>query len=70
MAQFQSPGSGVNGGLIYSYTIAAATGVKGKSTYQVIRVPQYATATLSSTLTASAWDGSSGGVLALDIAGR
>ncbi len=62
-------GSGVNSGLIYSYTIAAATGVKGKSTYQVIRVPQYATATLSSTLTASVWDGSSGGVLALDIAG-
>jgi uncharacterized repeat protein (TIGR01451 family) len=62
-------GSGVNDGLIYSYTIAAATGVKGKSTYQVIRVPQYATATLSSTLTALAWDGSSGGVLALDIAG-
>ncbi|MFY9561900.1 MAG: C25 family cysteine peptidase, partial [Terriglobales bacterium] len=62
-------GSGVNSGLIYNYTIAAATGVKGKSTYQVIRVPQYATATLSSTLTALVWDGSSGGVLALDIAG-
>jgi len=62
-------GSGVNNGLIYSYTIAAATGTKGKSTFQVIRVPQYATASLSSTLTAAAWDGSSGGVLALDIAG-
>ena len=62
-------GSGVNSGLIYSYTIAAATGTKGKSTYQVIRVPQYATAALSNTLTASAWDGSSGAVLALDIAG-
>ena len=62
-------GSGLNSGLIYSYTIAAATGVKGKSTYQVIRVPQYATAKLSSTLTAAPWDGTSGGVLALDIAG-
>ncbi len=62
-------GSGLNSGLIYSYTIAAATGTKGKSTYQVIRVPQYATATLGAGLTASAWDGSSGGVLALDIAG-
>src|SRR5205085_7339754 len=62
-------GSGVNGGLVYSYTIAAATGTKGASTYQVIRVPQYATATLSNTLTASPWDGASGGVLALDIAG-
>lgn len=62
-------GSGPNGGLVYSYTIAAATGTKGKSTYQVIRVPQYATATLGSGLTAAPWDGSSGGVLALDIAG-
>jgi uncharacterized repeat protein (TIGR01451 family) len=35
-------GSGLNSGLIYSYTIAAASGTKGKSTYQVIRVPQYA----------------------------
>jgi len=62
-------GSGVNNGLIYSYTIAAATGTKGKSTYQVIRVPQYATATLGAGLTALPWDGTSGGVLALDIAG-
>lgn len=62
-------GSGINSGLIYAYTIAAATGTKGKSTYQVIRVPQYATATLGSGLTAAAWDGTSGGVLALDIAG-
>jgi uncharacterized repeat protein (TIGR01451 family) len=62
-------GSGLNNGLIYSYTNAPASGSKGKSTYQVIRVPQYATATLSNSLTAAAWDGSSGGVLALDIAG-
>jgi len=62
-------GSGRNSGLIYSYTIAAATGTKGKSTFQVIRVPQYATATLGAGLTASPWDGTSGGVLALDIAG-
>jgi len=62
-------GSGRNGGLVYSYTIAAATGTKGKSTYQVIRVPQYATATFGAGLTAASWDGSSGGVLALDIAG-
>ena len=62
-------GSGLNNGLIYSYRSAAATGTKGKSTYQVIRVPQYSTAALTSGLTALAWDGTSGGVLALDIAG-
>ncbi len=62
-------GAGPNSGLVYSYTIAAATGTKGKSTYQVIRVPQYATATLGAGLTALPWDGTSGGVLALDVAG-
>ena len=62
-------GAGLNNGLVYSYTIAAATGTKGKSAYQVIRVPQYATATLGAGLTALPWDGTSGGVLALDIAG-
>jgi uncharacterized repeat protein (TIGR01451 family) len=61
--------TGAGGGLIFSYTNAAATGTQGQRKFQVIRVPQYSTATLSSGLTASAWNGSSGGVLALDIAG-
>src|SRR5208337_3415618 len=39
-------------------------------TFQVIRVPQYASATLSSSLTAMAWNGATGGVLALDIASQ
>ena len=61
-------GLGTGAGLIYSYTTAAATGTAGQRRFQVIRVPQYTTATTSNSLTAAAWNGSVGGVLALDTA--
>jgi uncharacterized repeat protein (TIGR01451 family) len=57
------------GGLINSYSVAAATGTRGARRFQVVRVPQYSSATLGSTLTASAWNGSTGGILVLDVAG-
>src|SRR5581483_2144188 len=60
-------GAGPGGGLLYSYTSAAATGTQGVSTFQVIRVPHYGTATIGAGLTASAWNGATGGVLALDV---
>lgn len=56
--------------LTYSYNRAAATSTKGQTTFQVIRVPQYSSATLSSGLTAAEWDGTSGGVLVIDVAGN
>jgi hypothetical protein len=59
-------GLGPGAGLVNDYVSAAATGVAGQRTFQVVRVPQYTTATTSSTLTASPWNGSVGGVLALD----
>jgi uncharacterized repeat protein (TIGR01451 family) len=60
-------GAGGGGGLVFGYDATAATGTKGQSTFQVILVPQYTTATLGTTgLTAPAWNGSTGGVLALD----
>ncbi len=64
-------GAGAGGGLVFGYTSAASSATKGQSTYQVVLVPQYLSATLSSTTppTALAWNGSTGGVLALDIAG-
>jgi uncharacterized repeat protein (TIGR01451 family) len=62
-------GSGSGGGLVFAYHASAATATAGQSTYQVIVVPQYTSATLSSGLTASAWNGTTGGVLALDISG-
>src|SRR5262249_35926948 len=61
-------GAGTNGGLVFGYTSAAASATKGQSTFQVVLVPQYNTATLSSSVTAAAWNGSTGGILALDIA--
>jgi uncharacterized repeat protein (TIGR01451 family) len=61
-------GAGLGGGLVFSYDAAAATATKGQSTYQVIVVPQYTTASFNATTppTALAWNGSTGGVLALD----
>ncbi|HSG90710.1 MAG TPA: hypothetical protein VLA56_15955 [Pseudomonadales bacterium] len=59
---------GSGGGLLERY-VAAAAGAQGRRSFQVIRVPQYSTAALGSGLTALAWNGSTGGVLALDVQG-
>jgi uncharacterized repeat protein (TIGR01451 family) len=61
-------GSGLGGGLVFAYHSAAASATAGQSTYQVIVVPQYTTASFSaaSPPTALAWNGSTGGVLAID----
>jgi uncharacterized repeat protein (TIGR01451 family) len=63
-------GTGAGGGLLNSYTSAAATATQGIQTYQVIGVPQYTTATFSSTLAALPWSGAVGGVLAVDVASQ
>src|SRR5260370_29190786 len=62
-------GAGAGGGLVFNYNSAVSGATNGQSPYQVIRVPQYATASLAAGLTASAWNGSTGGVLVLDVAG-
>ncbi len=62
-------GAGAGGGLVFGYTAAAASATKGASTYQLVLVPQYSTATLGAA-TALAWNGSTGGVLALDVAAQ
>jgi uncharacterized repeat protein (TIGR01451 family) len=59
-----------SGGLLNSYSYAIATATQGQQTYQVIRVPQYTSATLSSTLAPLAWNGSVGGVLAIDASSQ
>ena len=67
-------GTGAGGGLLNSYASVAASNTsvppQGAQTFQVIRVPQYTSATLSSTLAAPAWNGAVGGVLALDVASQ
>jgi uncharacterized repeat protein (TIGR01451 family) len=52
------------------YIQAAADNTLGRRTIQVIRIPQYQDATLSGTVNGVVWDGSSGGVVALDVAGN
>ena len=64
----QVAGAGAGGGLLHTYTTAAATGARGQRTFQVVRVPSYTTATTGSGLTALPWNGSVGGVLAFDVA--
>jgi uncharacterized repeat protein (TIGR01451 family) len=63
-------GAGATGGLLNSYTNSIASSSQGAATFQVIRVPQYSSATLTSTLTAAPWNGSTGGVLAIDASGQ
>jgi len=60
---------GGGSGLVYSYTNANATATQGQRRYQIVRIPQYTTATLGAGLTASAWNGTTGGVLGIDVAG-
>ena len=60
-------GAGPGGGLVFGYNATAASAIAGQSTYQVVLVPQYTAATLSSSVTALPWNGSTGGILALDI---
>ncbi len=62
-------GAGPTNGLVFGYTAAAASATKGQSTYQVVLVPQYLSATVGA-LTANEWNGSTGGIVALDIAGQ
>ncbi|HXZ28369.1 MAG TPA: hypothetical protein VEG08_10270, partial [Terriglobales bacterium] len=62
-------GGGSGGGLLFGYTFTAAATNVAPHTYQVVRVPQYLTATLGSSLTALPWNGRTGGILAFDVAG-
>ncbi len=63
-------GAGGGGGLVFAYNVAALSATKGQSTFQVVLIPQYTNASLNAAgLTASAWNGSSGGILALDVSG-
>jgi uncharacterized repeat protein (TIGR01451 family) len=53
-----------------SYSNADATAIAGQRRFQVIRVPQYSSANITTAITAPAWDGSKGGIIAIDIAGQ
>jgi uncharacterized repeat protein (TIGR01451 family) len=52
-----------------AYATAAATATTGRQAFQVVRIPQFSSATLGSSVTATPWNGSAGGIVALDVAG-
>jgi len=52
-----------------TYVQAVATTTTGRRAMQVIRVPQYQDLTLAGAVTASPWNGLTGGIVALDVAG-
>jgi uncharacterized repeat protein (TIGR01451 family) len=64
-------------GLLNAYSNAASTGTQGQKKFQVLRIPQYSSGTLGTTSSnngttsgsAPPWDGSTGGVFAVDVAG-
>jgi uncharacterized repeat protein (TIGR01451 family)/fimbrial isopeptide formation D2 family protein len=66
---FRGAGASPNFGTVNAYTNATPSPTQGQRTFQVIRVPQYANATISGTLQAVKWDGTSGGVVVVDVAG-
>lgn len=51
-----------------TYVQANPTATTPRRSFQVIRVPQYGNLTLGGTLAGLAWNGTNGGVLALDVA--
>ncbi|MBL8788063.1 MAG: tandem-95 repeat protein, partial [Deltaproteobacteria bacterium] len=61
-------GLGPSGGLVHAYTSSnAVTATLGVRTFQVVRIPEPKNLTLSASLTASPWDGSSGGIVAVSV---
>jgi len=64
-------------GLLHAYSNAAATSSQGQKAFQVLRVPQYSSGTLGTTSSnngttsgsAPPWNGTTGGVFAIDVAG-
>jgi LPXTG-site transpeptidase (sortase) family protein len=62
----------ISSGLVNSYfeqNYPVGAGNQGQRRFQVIRVPQYSSATIVGTVTALAWNGTVGGVVAVDVAG-
>ncbi len=66
-------GAGTGNGLVNKYTsasyVALGGGTTGAVDWQVVRVPQFGNYTVGSNLYTAQWNGSSGGIVALDVAG-
>lgn len=57
-------------GLKNGYQNANANSTTGQRRFQVVRIPQYQNLTVSGTVAPSAWNGRTGGILALDVTGQ
>jgi LPXTG-site transpeptidase (sortase) family protein len=62
----------ISSGLVNSYFFSNNAGgaTQGQRRFQVVRVPQYSNATLVGVVTALRWDGSTGGIVSIDVAGQ
>jgi uncharacterized repeat protein (TIGR01451 family)/gliding motility-associated-like protein len=65
----QFRGAGTGNGLVKTYYNQEATSTQGQKRFQVVRVPQFSTLTLTNNLSCPAWNGRVGGIIALDAAG-
>ncbi|WP_189093669.1 hypothetical protein [Deinococcus ruber] len=59
----------LNTPLQHTYSTQAAGTTTTQQRFQVIRIPQHSALTLSGTLSAPSWNGTTGGVFVLDVAG-
>ncbi|WP_414859619.1 hypothetical protein [Piscinibacterium candidicorallinum] len=57
-------------GLRNSYASAEATSTSGRQSFQVLRVPQHASTSITGTVGVPVWDGATGGVMVVDAAGN
>ncbi len=63
-------GKGVGGGLVHGYrTDATVSATLGVRTFQVVRIPEPLSLRLEATVTASPWDGASGGIASVAVQG-
>ena len=73
VAAAATPASGgtvtVGNGLRNSYANATGTTTVGQKRFQVVRVPQYGNLVLGGTIAVTPWNGTTGGVFAVDVAG-
>ncbi len=58
------------GSLANNYSTRAQNTSQGRAAYQVLRVPQYASLSLGTNINGTPWNGTTGGVVALDVAGN
>jgi len=60
-------GKGTGGGLMNAYTHSDSTTTQGQQRFQLVRVPGYLNVILAGNITAAVWNGTTGGIIALEV---